>query len=153
MRPEELRKAWPRVREYPFDAQAKRMITIHRAPEGNAFWALKGAPGVVLGACDASDTERGAIEAKNAEMAGRGLRVLAAAEKRTASSDADAGGGFAFLGLVGMLDPPRAGVLEAVATARRAGIRVIMLTGDQAETAAAIARDLRLTDGEPPERR
>jgi Ca2+-transporting ATPase len=82
----------------------------------------------------------------NAAMASRGLRVLAVAEKTTASREADPDHGYTLLGLVGMVDPPRPGVVEAIATAKAAGLRVIMLTGDQADTAHAIARELDLDD-------
>ena len=145
---DEVRARCPRVAEHPFDAETKRMITIHRAPT-QFYWALKGAPAVVLAACDIGETLRAQISERNTEMAARGLRVLAVAEKRTPLTAADLDRGFRFLGLVGMLDPPRPNVVEAIATARGAGIRLIMLTGDQADTARSIARELHLTDGEP----
>ncbi len=139
----------PRVAEHPFDPRAKRMITIHAMPEGDFRWALKGSTGVVLDACGVRDSARDALVAVNDELAGRGLRVLAFAHKRTRTASDDTDHGFTFLGFVAMSDPPRPGVAEAVAAARRAGIRLIMLTGDQPETARFIARDLRLVDGEP----
>ncbi len=167
---EQLRSRFPRIAEHPFDAQTKRMITIHGAtvggrnedaagvsstanrqpPTANSFlWVMKGAPGVVLAACDLDADLRVQIKDRNTGMANRGLRVLAVAEKRTSSAEGDLEQGFRFLGLVGMLDPPRPNVLEAIATARGAGIRLIMLTGDQADTARSIARELHLVDGEP----
>jgi len=145
---ERVRGRFPRVAEHPFDAQTKRMITIHQAT-AHFRWALKGAPTVVLAACDINDSARAQITERNADLAQRGLRVLAVAEKRTPLAEGDLEHGFTFLGLVGMLDPPRPNVIEAVATARRAGIRLIMLTGDQADTARSIARDLHMTEGEP----
>jgi Ca2+-transporting ATPase len=145
---EQVRARFPRVAEHPFDAQTKRMITIHRAPD-QFYWALKGAPAVVLAACDIDASLRAQITERNTEIAARGLRVLAIAEKRTPLADGDLDHGFRFLGLIGMLDPPRPGVVEAIATARGAGIRLIMLTGDQADTARSIARELHLTEGEP----
>ena len=153
---EQVRARLPRVAEHPFDAQTKRMITIHRAPD-QFYWAMKGAPAAVLAACDIDASLRAQITARNTEIAARGLRVLAVAEKRTplapGPEEGNVGGDLAhdyrFLGLIGMLDPPRPNVVEAIATARGAGIRLIMLTGDQADTARSIARELHLTDGEP----
>ncbi len=139
----------PRVAEHPFDPRAKRMITIHALPEAGFHWALKGSTGVVLDACDMPADARSPLVAVNDAFASRGLRVLAFAHKRAPTAADDTEHGFTFLGFVGMSDPPRPGVAEAVATARRAGIRLIMLTGDQEETARFIARDLVLVDGEP----
>ncbi|HET8774833.1 MAG TPA: HAD-IC family P-type ATPase [Thermoanaerobaculia bacterium] len=143
-----IRANHPRLAEYPFDAATRRMITVHRTLHGYR-WALKGAPSVVLAVCELSDAVRASIAAANAGMASSGLRVLAVAEKDTAAMAGDADHGFRFLGLVGMLDPPRPHVQEAVAVARAAGIRLIMLTGDQEDTARSIARELHLTDAEP----
>jgi P-type Ca2+ transporter type 2C len=145
---DDLRLQCPRVAEHPFDAASMRMTTVHKGAT-EFRWALKGAPSVVLAASDLDEGRREAISAANVKLAGRGLRVLAVAEKTTAKADENPDGGFHFLGLVGMLDPPRPGVLEAIATARRAGIRLIMLTGDQADTARSVARALHMTDGEP----
>ena len=145
---ERLRAGNSRVAEYPFDATTKRMITVHWAANGYR-WALKGAPAVVLAACELSDDARACITAANVGMAASGLRVLAVAEKHTAANTDDVARGFRFLGLVGMLDPPRPNVHEAIAIARAAGIRLIMLTGDQEDTARSIARELHLTDAEP----
>lgn len=136
-----LRARLPRLAEVPFDASSKRMITIHR--DGESFlYALKGAPSVVMDACSLSHDERGRIVATNESMASEGLRVLAIAEKIAGSPRADHDHGYRFLALIGMIDPPRPGVVEAVATAQRAGIRVVMLTGDQRHTAEAIAHRL-----------
>jgi len=139
----------PRVAEHPFDPRVKRMITIHSLSDGGFRWALKGSTEVVLDACAIRAEARDVLVAVNDELAGRGLRVLAFAHKRTETLAADSENGFSFLGFVGMIDPPRPGAAQAVAAARRAGIRLIMLTGDQVETARAIARDLVLVDGEP----
>jgi len=145
---EELRRRFPRAAEHPFDALTKRMITVHRA-DTDFLWALKGAPAVVLDACDVDDRMRARIAGANVDLAKRGLRVLAVAEKRASSAEGDLDHGFELLGLVGMLDPPRPHVVDAIATARRAGIRLIMLTGDQEDTARSIARELHLAEGEP----
>jgi Ca2+-transporting ATPase len=142
-----MRAKYPLVRDYPFDSALKRMITVHRNGSGY-LWLLKGAPGVVFDAC--SQIDRAAAERSNAALASRGLRVLALARKRTLSPGDDPVSGYEFTGLVGMQDPPRPGVGEAIATAKRAGIRVVMLTGDQSDTARAITRELRLSDDEEP---
>ena len=145
---EDVREHFPRVAEHPFDALTRRMITVHHAAS-DFLWVLKGAPSVVLAACDVDVDARAQLAGVNEAMARRGLRVLAVAEKRASSADEDLDHGFTFLGMVGMLDPPRPHVMEAIATARTAGIRLIMLTGDQQDTARSIARELHLTAGEP----
>jgi P-type Ca2+ transporter type 2C len=141
-----IRSECPRVAEYPFDSATRRMITVHR--DGDEYlWVMKGAPSVVLDSCAVAD--RAQVERANEQIASSGLRVLALARKRTHSRNTDALSGYELAGLAGMHDPPRPGVAGAIATARAAGIRVVMLTGDQVDTARSIARDLRLSDGEP----
>lgn len=163
---EQERARHPKLDEHPFHAATKRMTTLHLAHDGAHLVALKGAPAVVLSACSAyaeapnadhplNDELRARFLAENEEMASRPLRVLGLAEKklshRVASlSDAEVEQGFTFLGLVGLADPPRPGVAEAIAQARIAGIRTVMLTGDQIQTAKAVARELKLSgDNEP----
>jgi Ca2+-transporting ATPase len=142
---DQIRRDYPRVSEFPFDPRTKRMITVHR--DGDSFlWALKGAPSVVLAACSVSPAEEARIRETNDQMATRGLRVLALAERRTPSTADE--GRYRFLGLVGLTDPPRPGVLESLNTARHAGIRVVMLTGDQLGTAKAIGQELGLAEGD-----
>jgi Ca2+-transporting ATPase len=164
----------PKLAEQPFHSSTKRMATLHRRVDGQHFAALKGAPAVVLGDCSsyaANDREtlpldastRRRFMAANEAMAGRALRVLALAVKHfdqepdvhpsiaspgdPERGDQDLESGYTFLALVGMIDPPRAGVAEAIRTARAAGIRTVMLTGDQLNTGRAIARELGLGDG------
>jgi Ca2+-transporting ATPase len=145
------------------------MITGHRGPEGTHLVALKGAPAVALDVCinyldngsrlrALDDQVRERFLGVNNEMADRALRVLALAEKTLEEigdqlplealpeleSKAYLEGGYTFLGFVGMIDPPRPEVPRAIEQARNAGIRVVMLTGDQVNTARAIARELRL---------
>lgn len=170
-----LRADYPKIVEIPFDAASKRMITAHRGPEATYLAALKGAPALVLADSSSyvgrngelhslNDKERAKFLEVNHEMAGRALRVLALAEKRldnieirmepgsdsAAQSNPDIESGYTFLALVGMIDPPRPEVGDAIEKARQAGIRVVMLTGDQINTARAIARELRLCgDAEP----
>jgi Ca2+-transporting ATPase len=155
----------PKIAEQPFHTSTKRMTTLHRKTDGQHLAALKGAPAVVLAACsnyrDAAgdtapldDTAFAMFIAANEEMASRALRVLALAIKHFATneehtSDTALEGGYTFLGFVGMIDPPRPGVAEAIQRAKAAGIRTVMLTGDQLNTGLAIARELHLGKGEP----
>ena len=155
----------PKVREQPFHASTKRMTTLHRKADGQYFAALKGAPRVVLDACSSYIDAAGnsvvlnsegvaSFLAGNEEMAKRALRVLALAVKNFANDAEDSPdealeSGYTFLGLVGMIDPPRPGVADAIRRAKSAGIRTVMLTGDQLQTGIAIARELGLGEHEP----
>jgi Ca2+-transporting ATPase len=155
----------PKVAEQPFQASTKRMTTLHRTTAGQHFAALKGAPAVVLDSCSnyvaangdavALDVEAlNGFRAANEQMAKRALRVLGLAIKHFKdeaehSSDEALETGYTFVGFVGMIDPPRAGVASAIRRARIAGIRTVMLTGDQLNTGIAIARELGLTKKEP----
>jgi len=155
----------PKVAEQPFQTTTKRMTTLHRTTDGQHFAALKGAPAVVLDACSyyvdvtGKTATLGAeafvqFEVANEQMAKRALRVLALAvkhfnDKRDHTSDEALESGYTFIGLVGMIDPPRPGVADAIRRARIAGIRTVMLTGDQLNTGIAIARELGLGTKEP----
>jgi Ca2+-transporting ATPase len=152
----DLDSRWPRVGEIPFTSEAKRMTTVHVGPEGPLACA-KGAPEVLLDSCTSQwtpsgpapldDADRQRVLAAAHEMAGRALRVLAVASKRTDRLE-DAGHDMTWLGLVGMIDPPRPEAKEAIRTCEQAGIRVVMITGDHPRTAEAVARELgMLTDG------
>ena len=155
----------PKIAEQPFHASTKRMTTLHRNITGQHLAALKGAPAVVLDACSsyvdtngntvALDAEAiGRFKTANEQMAKRALRVLGLAIKHFKdetehSSDEALDSGYTFVGLVGMIDPPRRGVADAIRRARLAGIRTVMLTGDQLNTGIAIARELGLGGKEP----
>jgi Ca2+-transporting ATPase len=155
----------PKVAEQPFHASTKRMTTLHRKVDGQHFAALKGAPAVVLDACSSYTDATGKTVpldenafarfiTANEQMANRALRVLALAIKHfeTHAEHASEGAlesGYTFVGLVGMIDPPRPGVAEAIRRAKTAGIRTVMLTGDQLNTGIAIARELGLGHDEP----
>jgi len=151
----ELLSRWPEAREEAFDPEVKMMATIHRDAEGGAYRvAVKGAPEAVLETCAsvrATDGER-ALSAderedwsrRNREMAEQGLRVLALATRRAESADEAPYEGLTLLGLAGLLDPPREDVREALGLCHEAGIRVVMVTGDQPGTALNIARALAL---------
>jgi P-type Ca2+ transporter type 2C len=155
----------PKIAEQPFHASTKRMTTLHRKTDGHHFAALKGAPAVVLAACsnyrdaagNAAPLNEEAIArftAANEQMANRALRVLALAIKQFKTdaehtSEEALESGYTFVGLVGMIDPPRPGVAQAIARAKTAGIRTVMLTGDQLNTGIAIARELGLGAKKP----
>jgi Ca2+-transporting ATPase len=142
----ELEERFPRVNEIPFTSESKRMTTLHATPGGTVAYA-KGAPEVVLGSCRLDPDERDALLARAQELAGEALRVLAVARKSNATL-ANAERDMTFLGLIGMIDPPRAEAKHAVERCAAAGIKPVMITGDHPLTAQAIARELGiLTDG------
>jgi Ca2+-transporting ATPase len=139
-----LERRMPRVAEFPFDSERKRMTTFHTSGSGMVAFT-KGAPEAVVPHC--RDCDQAAILAKAAEMAARGLRVLAVASRRWPEdgippSAAEAEDALRFLGLAGLIDPPRAEAFESVKVAREAGITPVMITGDHPSTAQAIARQL-----------
>ncbi|MDK2855064.1 MAG: P-type Ca2+ transporter type [Bacillota bacterium] len=152
-----LEQAHPRLGEIPFDSYRKLMSTAHRWGKGVRL-LVKGAPDVVLERCQNYDDGRGAVPldarakaewlGQNEELAGRALRVLAVAYR-----DLPAWGGelhpnleseLTLVGLVGLSDPLRPGVREAIARCRRAGIKTVMITGDHPTTAVAVAKELGL---------
>ena len=143
----------PRVDEIPFESEHRYMATLHHDHEGRVFALLKGAPERVLDLCvvDAGGAplDHGAWQARVDQAAADGQRVLALAECDVPSGTrelgmADVTPRFTLLGLVGLMDPPRPEAVAAVAECQRAGIRVVMITGDHAVTAAAIGRQLGL---------
>ena len=130
-----------RIDSRPFSAETRSMSTIHES-RGTAHLSVKGAPESILSRCaTAPDVTRlsQAVEA----LAGRGLRVLAVADATTDDLDA----GLRPLGLVAFGDPLRPSAIGAVADCRRAGIRVVMVTGDHATTAGAVAEAVGILDG------
>jgi len=170
----DLEQLLPRIAEAPFDADRKMMTTIHRDRNTGALVAYtKGAPDIVLSRCShwlvegqvkpLTEADRRAWLEKNAALASEALRVLAVATRTVSEAELkqaqDAGGGPAlakiaerdmtFVGLLGMIDPPRPEVIPAIRQAKEAGIRTIMITGDYPATARAIARQIGLlTDNE-----
>jgi Ca2+-transporting ATPase len=150
-----LQSAMPRIGEIPFSSERKRMTTLHRAQGGTMAYA-KGAAEVILDTCDrytgtgtptALDPEaRIRIESAALAMAQKALRVLAVAYKPDAELET-AEQNMIFLGLLGMIDPPRTEAKEAIATCEQAGIKPVMITGDHPETAQAIARELGILEG------
>jgi magnesium-transporting ATPase (P-type) len=149
------------VNVVPFDSQRRRVSTVHSTGEGCVLYC-KGAPEVVLARCANVESEEGStplsaelrgLYTKAAErMAHSGLRVLAFAS-RAVEQDCDPAAAeceMTLAGLVGLEDPPRSEVPEAIRLCREAGIRVIMVTGDHPETAAAVARDIGLVRSARP---
>lgn len=158
----ELEKSMPRVNEIPFDSTRKMMTTIHKM--GNKYRIItKGAPDVLLQKCtneilDVNETNNQynikvqtlgstKIQNDNRQMAQKALRVIAVAYKdidilpnKIDTSNIE--NNLTFIGLIGMIDPPREGVKDAVETCKKAGVRTVMITGDHLETAKAIAKDL-----------
>jgi Ca2+-transporting ATPase len=145
----------PEVREEAFDSETKMMATFHSKGEAYRV-AVKGAPESVLAACSKVLMDDGAQEmseegrnrwlAKNVELAADGLRVLALATKWVDRANENPYENLGFIGLVGLLDPPRIDVKGALELCQKAGIRVIMATGDQAVTARNIALAVGLVD-------
>ncbi|MBK6786472.1 MAG: calcium-translocating P-type ATPase, PMCA-type [Betaproteobacteria bacterium] len=155
---DEAQQTLPRVAEIPFDSQRARMSTLHREGDGVLMF-VKGAPEGVLALCTdrlaaggaAAAFDAAALQATAEALAAQGLRVLAFALKRLPRVPelmaADAlECGLSFIGLVGMIDPPRPEAAAAVAACKAAGIVPVMITGDHPATARAIAQRLGLID-------
>ena len=136
----------PRLDTIPFESANQFMATLHRGgTDGNRI-LLKGAPEVVLRRCEGVDHER--VARRVEEFANEGMRVLGFAEKRTRRTEVgleDCDGGFVFVGLQAMIDPPRADAIDAISACHRAGITVKMITGDHKGTAQAISEQLGIT--------
>ncbi|HSF35684.1 MAG TPA: cation-transporting P-type ATPase [Nocardioides sp.] len=136
---EAARGRWPRTGEVPFDHAARRMTTHHLSPEAGPLTVCKGAPEAVLALLPASAADTGAARAAVEDMAGSGLRVIAVA-------DTVDGAQWRLAGLVGIGDPPRASAVGVVRTLQRAGIRLVLVTGDHAGTAGAVARSVGIAE-------
>lgn len=156
---DKLNKSYPRIDEYPFDSARKLMSTIHKRKTDFIMYT-KGAPDVILSKCSKVNingetkplTEEyiESIKKVNSEFANSALRVLGFASK-IVSEGTDIKkeeNDLVFLGLTGMIDPPREEAKEAVKLCKRAGIRVVMITGDHKITASAIARDIGIIDNQ-----
>jgi magnesium-transporting ATPase (P-type) len=148
-------RSTPRVREFPFESARQRMSTVHHLPSGAYAILAKGSPEAILPLCtsiriDAAaprlgEDERHRIMADVDSLAVKGLRVLAFARReidgRAPETAREAEADMEFLGLVGMADPVRPEVPAAVASARGAGITIVMITGDHPATAMSVARE------------
>lgn len=142
----QLEQSMPRVAEIPFDSERKLMSTVHKMEQGYRVM-VKGAPDVLLNRCTLPAAQAQVVAEKNAEMASNALRVLGVAYKDIAEVPAeltseDLENNLTFVGLVGMIDPPRQEVKAAVEQCYEAGIRPVMITGDHKLTAVAIAKEL-----------
>ncbi len=151
----ELEVRYPRIDEVPFRSETKRMTTLHREMGGVTVAYGKGAPEIMLDSCTRWLTASGEaalqaadkqlIVAQAQDMANAALRVLAIAFKPSATLQ-DAEREMTFLGLAGMIDPPRPESRLAIETCKRAGIKVVMITGDHPMTARAVASELGLLE-------
>ncbi|WP_093987845.1 cation-translocating P-type ATPase [Massiliimalia timonensis] len=156
----DMLKQYPRQAELPFDSDRKLMSTVHQIGQ-DCLLLTKGAPDVLLQRVDhitdqgivrpITDEDREVIRKANQSFSEQGLRVLAFAQKILNSCEVsqESENGYTFLGLVAMVDPPRAESAQAVADCYRAGIKPIMITGDHVATASAIAKKIGiLKDGD-----
>lgn len=154
LQPEHLLNQYPKLREEAFDSQTKMMATIH-AIQDRYYFAVKGAPEAVLNCCSHQLTSEGVQpftpedrqtwEDRCQQMAQQGLRILAIASKTAQNVEAEPYPDLTLLGILGLLDPPREQVKSALEACHQAGIRVIMVTGDQAITARQIGLAVGLT--------
>jgi Ca2+-transporting ATPase len=148
-----VRDTFPLVTDMPFEPEQQFSASVRRTNKGEVLF-VKGAPERVLAMCDAQagdsreqPVDQAAAHRAAAELAAAGLRVLGLAVSRTRADgdpplDPENPAGLTLVGLIGMKDPLRRGVRKAVAACRNAGVRVVMVTGDHAATAASIATDL-----------
>jgi Ca2+-transporting ATPase len=153
----DLLASWPKEGEVPFSSSRRLMATFHRTEAGLRA-CVKGAPEslIELSARKLVDGDEVALEPldrddlsrQNERLAAEGLRVLALATKLVEAPEERELDGLTFVGLVGMMDPPAEGVLETIETFRTAGIRTVMLTGDQRLTAQAVARELAILEAD-----
>jgi len=156
----ELRSGHPRIEEIPFDAERRRMTVAHEAEDGVAI-LMKGAPEEVIERCvrtleaggdetSLGDDLRERLLARAESLADRGMRVLALADRGPMERPdelEEAERDLTLVALVGLADPVRAEASDAVDEARRAGIEVVMVTGDHAGTASSVAREVHLREG------
>ncbi len=155
--PADIRARWPETGEVPFSSERMLMATFHATGDttGSAIACVKGAPARVLPLCSCwlsrsglvplTEADRTRLLEVNRQLANRGLRVLTLAEGPVPSSDG-ALAGLTFVAFVALRDPPAPGVAETISRFGAAGIRTVMITGDQQGTAAAIAGDLGILD-------
>jgi Ca2+-transporting ATPase len=172
----ELEKKYPRVHEIPFTSERKRMTTVHRMPEGKLMVFMKGAPETILDRCaqvfrngeakKLTQREKQKILQTNEQMASAALRVLGVAFKeltgiqiedfRELSEETEiherSESDLTFIGLIGMIDPPREEAKEANKMCQQAGIKTIMITGDHRLTAVAVAKEIGIIRSNPEDR-
>jgi Ca2+-transporting ATPase len=154
---EELDEIYPRIREIPFTSERKLMTTLHKTPQNDTVAYVKGAPETVLEKCThviedgrevkLTQERTSKVSQANEQLASNALRVLAMACKRFPASaekyeDEELEKDLVFVGLQGMIDPPREEAIQANKTCRKAGIKTVMITGDHKLTAVAIAKEV-----------
>ena len=153
---QETRLACPRIDEFPFSSERKRMTTIHTMEDGRRLAFTKGAPEVLLERCASTligdkavplgADQRAKLDEANEAMAGDALRVLGVAYKElpaeTVYTEELVETGLIFLGLVGMMDPPRDEAIAAVKVCREIHVKPVMITGDHKLTAVAVAKEI-----------
>lgn len=149
IRKEALESIWPRIGEKPFDSKRKMMSTVHKS-KGQTVTYTKGAPDFIVKRCTSilnrgtevgmTDFQRKQIQCAIKEMSEHAFRVLAIAMRKGDNHQDE--NKLTFLGLIGMIDPPRAEAAEAVHTFKEASVRTVMITGDHGDTAYAIAKEL-----------
>ncbi|MEM2415449.1 MAG: cation-translocating P-type ATPase [Thermoproteota archaeon] len=150
-----LEEKFPRISEIPFTSERKRMTTIHKTPDGEMHAYMKGAPEVILERCTRiledgiekplTEEVRRRILKVNEQLAENALRVLGIAYRRLPENikhDEAVEREMVFLGLQGMIDPPREEAIEANKTCQKAGIKTVMITGDHKLTAIAVAKEV-----------
>ncbi|NLI90720.1 MAG: calcium-transporting P-type ATPase, PMR1-type [Peptococcaceae bacterium] len=155
---EGLERKEQRIAEIPFESERKRMTVIYKGKEGFKAY-VKGAPDVIIGLCTKELTQNGIVELTkerrkqilfvNDEMASQALRVLALAQREVEEGDPSGNveKDLVFIGLMGMIDPPRVSAIKAIKVCQAAGIRPVMITGDHKLTAQAVARELGILRG------
>ncbi len=154
----DLQADYPETREYAFDPDLKMMATVHEQDNGYLI-AVKGAPEAVVEVCskvmndggktaELDDEARADWLDRNTDAAQEGLRLLALAQKQVPDDSAEPYRDLNLIGLVCLLDPVREDVPDAIAACRKAGVRIVMLTGDHADTAETIARHAGVGEGE-----
>ncbi len=152
----DLRQRYDRIDEIPFDSERKKMSVICVTDEGNVIHT-KGAMENVLGSCthiykngrmeEITQEDVNEVLGVNHLFASEALRVLAFARKALKEGESHEEKDLVFLGLQGMIDPPRPEVKEAYQRCKKAGVRVVMITGDHKDTAAAVAKEIGIMDG------
>jgi len=150
---DELLEELPEQREVSFDPDVMMMATFHRTDDG-LLVAVKGSPEAVLDKCariadpdgdrELTDDQRGQWLERANELAGKGLRLLAVADKQVDTAEAEPYDDLRFVGLVGMVDPPRDDIADAIEECQHAGMRVVMVTGDRPDTGQAIGEQVGL---------
>ena len=156
---EVLERKQERIGELPFDSDRKRMSVVYQTKQGRRAY-VKGAPDMVLRLCQKELTRQGVVDLSlerkksimraNDEMARHALRVLAVAEKPLSESDPldeSVEEDLTFVGLLGMIDPPRPSAVKAIKVCRQAGIKPVMITGDHRLTAESVAQELGIIRG------